>query len=99
MEKIDILGRESFVEHLMKLMNNITETKSSTCFAINGAWGCGKSFVLDLFEQQLNQFHSEENMSGKYFVIRYNCWEFDYYDEPAIAIVASIISVIEKKQN
>ena len=97
MEKIDILGRESFVEHLMKLMNNISETKSSTCFAINGAWGCGKSFVLDLFEQQLNQFHSEENMSGKYFVIRYNCWEFDYYDEPVIAIVASIISGIEEK--
>jgi hypothetical protein len=78
-------------------MNNISSNKASTCFAINGSWGCGKSFVLDMFEEQLNVIQSEETYTDKYFVIRYNSWKYDYYEEPLVAIVATMISVIEEK--
>lgn len=97
MEKLDILHRDAFVEHLMSFMNNISSNNTSTCFAINGPWGCGKSFVLDMFEEQLNLIQSEETSTDKYFVIRYNSWKFDYYEEPLVAIVATILSVIEEK--
>lgn len=97
MKKLDILNRDIFVDQLLRLIDNISSNKASTCFAINGAWGCGKSFVLDMFEEQLNVIQSEETFSDRYFVIRYNSWKFDYYEEPLVAIVSTIISVIEEK--
>lgn len=99
MSKIDILNREPFVEQIVRLVENISENKTSTCFAINGAWGCGKSFVLDRFEERLNEIKVdiEEKSKYKYFIIRYNSWKFDYYEEPLIALVATIISAIEDK--
>ena len=70
MDKLDILNRDEFVEQLVRLIENISDNKTSTCFAINGAWGCGKSFVLDMFEEELKPY------SEKYFVVRYNCWKY-----------------------
>lgn len=97
MEKLDILNRNVFVEQLLHLMENISSNKSSTCFAINGSWGCGKSFVLDMFEEQLGMIQSEETFTDKYLIVRYNSWKFDYYEEPLVAIVSTMISVIENK--
>lgn len=97
MDKLDILNRDAFIEQLLRLMDNISSNKASTCFAINGPWGCGKSFVLDMFEEQLNVIQSEETYTDKYFVVRYNSWKFDYYDEPLVAIVSTMIAVIEEK--
>ena len=97
MDKLDILNRNEFVEKLIRLVENISNNKTSTCFAINGEWGTGKSFVLEMFEEKLSQIQSEESFSDKYFVIHFNCWKYDYYEEPLIAIVSSIIAEIEGK--
>lgn len=97
MDKLDILNRDEFVEQLVRLIENISDNKTSTCFAINGAWGCGKSFVLDMFEGKLSKIHSEETFNEKYFIVRYNCWKYDYYEEPLIAIVSEILRVIDAK--
>ena len=72
MDKLDILNREEFVQQLLRFVDNVSSNKTSTCFAINGPWGCGKSFVLDMFEEQLGLIQSEETYTDKYFVIRYN---------------------------
>ena len=97
MNKIDILNRGKFVDDLLQVMENISDNKASTCFALNGAWGSGKSFVLDMFEEKLGEFQSEETSTDKYFIIRYNSWQYDYYEEPLVAIVSTMISTIEKK--
>lgn len=97
MEKIDILNRDEFVQQLLRLVENISDNQASTCFAVNGAWGSGKTFVLDLFQEQLEQIQSEETYTDKFFVIQYNCWKFDYYQEPLVAIVASMTTAIEQK--
>lgn len=97
MDKLDILGRDAFVDRLLRLVENISDNKASTCFAVNGPWGCGKSFVLDMFEERLDSIQVHETNADKYFVIRYNSWKFDYYDEPLVAIVATMISIIEEK--
>ena len=57
MDKLDVLNRDTFVEQLVRLMNNLSDNKSSTCFAINGAWGCGKSFLLDILKKDLERFN------------------------------------------
>lgn len=97
MDKLDVLNRDAFVEQLVRLMNNLSDKKSSTCFAINGAWGCGKSFLLDIFEERLGKIQSEKTFKEKYFVVRYNSWRYDYYEEPLVAIVSTMISIIEEK--
>lgn len=97
MEKTDILNRSEFIDQLLRLMEHISSNKASTCFAINGTWGCGKSFVLDLFQEKLEQIQSEKTANDKYFVIRYNSWKFDYYEEPLVAIVSTMIAAIEEK--
>lgn len=97
MNKIDILNRDKFVDDLLRVMENVSDNKASTCFALNGAWGSGKSFVLDMFEEKLGQIQSEETSTDKYFIIRYNSWQYDYYEEPLVAIVAAMISTIEEK--
>lgn len=97
MDKLDILQRDEFVKQLERMIENISANKSSTCFAINGKWGCGKTFVLDMLQEKLEAKQNEETADNEYFVIRYNSWKFDYYREPLIAIVAEMVSVIEEK--
>ncbi len=97
MDKIDILNRDEFVEQLVCLVENISDNKTSTCFAINGAWDSGKSFVLDMFEEQLSVIQSEVTFDDKYFIVHYNCWKYDYYEEPLIAIVSSTLAEIDRK--
>ena len=97
LDKIDILNREEFVKQLITITENISKNRISTSFAINGVWGSGKSFVLDMFEEKLSQIQSEDTATDKYFIVRYNCWECDYYEEPLVAIVATMLDTIEKK--
>ena len=97
MDKLDILNREEFVEKLINLTQQLSFTKKSATFAIDGSWGVGKSFVLDMYEEKLSQERSEETNKDRYFVIRYNCWKYDYYEEPLIAIVSAMIETIEQK--
>ena len=47
MKKLDVLNRDKFVDNLLRVMGNISDNKVSTCLALNGIWGSGKSFVLD----------------------------------------------------
>ena len=93
MGELDILNREIFVNDLVTLIENISGNRKSVSFAINGAWGCGKSFVLNMLEERLSQYQLAETASDKYFIIRYNCWKYDYYEEPLIAIVAAMIDM------
>ncbi|HJA50644.1 MAG TPA: KAP family NTPase [Candidatus Fusicatenibacter intestinipullorum] len=97
MDKLDILQRDEFVKQLERMIENISANKSSTCFAINGKWGSGKTFVLDMLQEQLEEKQSEKTAADKYFIIHYNSWKYDYYEEPVIALVVSIVRVIENK--
>lgn len=86
--QIDLLNRWSFVERMIDVVNILSKGKKNYCYAINGVWGSGKSFVLDEFEKWVKAF-------GNFFYIRYNCWEYDYYDEPLLSLVSVMLETIE----
>ena len=95
----DILDRQGFVDRLISLCSIVSGNRSNVCFAVNGKWGTGKTFVLDMFEEQIQNVHQDGTVLSRYLVFRYNCWEYDYYDEPLVAIIASIIDQLETKVN
>ena len=76
----------------------LSDKKEGCCFAIDGAWGSGKSFVLEKFEKQLSAIQSEETANDKFIVFHYDCWKYDYYEEPLIAIVAAMLDTIKEEQ-
>ena len=64
MEKIDILNRDSDVERIQSIIQIVSERKGNTSFAINGDWGSGKSFVLNMMEESLELIQNEETATN-----------------------------------
>lgn len=90
-EKIDILSRRQYINNLKVIINKLSENKRGCAFAIDGRWGCGKTFILEKLEDDLSLFQSEDTADDAYFIFHYNCWEYDYYEEPAVAIISAMI--------
>lgn len=89
-ERIDILNREQFVDNVFNIIDKLSKDRKSCTFAINGDWGSGKSFVLDMLEKKLSEWQNEETATNQYIVFHYNCWQYDYYDEPLVAIASAL---------
>lgn len=89
---IDILERQEIVGQIMSMLITLSETQSSCTFALNGKWGSGKTFVLNMLERQLWDYQAGD----RFIVLHYNCWQYDYYDEPLIAIVSAILDNIDE---
>lgn len=88
-DKIDILNRQPFINQILEIIDSVANKKDKLSFAIDGCWGSGKTFLIKQLEKQL------EN-KNKYFIFHYNCWEYDYYDEPLIAIVSAMLYCASK---
>ncbi len=93
----DRLNKYNEIYGIVNVIDNCLETGNQITFSLEGKWGKGKSWVLDKVEKVLNG----ENIStasalpdnkdthdrNKYFVVKYNAWENDYFDEPLIGIL------------
>ena len=83
----DMLGREPFVTLLDNIITQKISANEGFSFAIDGKWGCGKSWIIKELEKKLEP---------RYFVVHYNCWENEYYDEPLVAILSVIIDKLNQ---
>lgn len=83
----DLLNREEFVSDIMSIIESLSKEKKTCTFSINGSWGCGKSFIIDTVKCKLH----ERNC----LAISYNAWENDFYEEPLVAILASLVDNIQ----
>jgi len=86
----DLLGREPFVTLLDNIITQKISAREGFSFAIDGKWGCGKSWIIKELEKKLE---------SRYFVVHYNCWENEYYDEPLVAILSVIIDKLNQIEN
>ena len=93
--KIDLLDRNEFIENVIKIVNQLSEIKKGCCFSIEGGWGIGKTFVIEEVSDRLKLQQSEETFDNQYFVFNYNCWKYDYYKEPSVAIISSMLESLE----
>ena len=91
MSRIDLLGRTQFVNMLEIIVSNKIDQHAGCSLAIDGKWGCGKSFILKMLEKKLK--------GRGYFVVHYNCWQNDYYEEPLEAILSVLVDALNGLQS
>lgn len=85
----DKIGRKEIVDKICGLVDSLNED-SNFCLSINGAWGSGKSFVLDMIEDKLSQ-------SPEYIIVKYDAWENSFYPDPLIAMLSCVIEGLGNK--
>jgi len=97
-KRIDLLNREPFMENVLKVINQLSDIRKGCCFSIEGSWGIGKTFVIEEIEEQLKSSLLTETNDERYFVFHYNCWQHDYYEEPAVAIISAMLASIKEDE-
>ena len=95
--KIDLLQRREFINRIVALIKTTSNNNGHRTFAIDGEWGSGKTWVLEEIEKELLAIEIEEG-KRPFLVIHYNCWEYDYYEEPFIAIVSALLNFVENSK-
>lgn len=86
----DFLSRDQFISIVSNIVDSKIRQKEGYSFAIDGEWGCGKTTVLDILEERLK---------CRYLVVRYNCWKYDFYEEPLIALLSEFARAINSEQS
>ena len=87
MELQDKIGREDIVNKICSLVDNL-KPDANFCLALNGEWGSGKTFVMQMLEQKFCE-HPE------YIVIQYDAWKNNFYSDPLIAILYCLLDGIK----
>ena len=90
-ETVDVLNREQFIDMLYQLVNTMSDLKQGKIFSIDGTWGYGKTYVLEELERRLSPVVNEDTYDDKFYVFHYNCWQYDYYEEPSVAIISAML--------
>lgn len=90
-EKIDILDRKKIIDDIEQILVLLSEQKQGRVFALDGKWGYGKTYILERLEKELEVLQNEETQDDRFYVFHYNCWQYDYYEEPVVAIVSAML--------
>lgn len=84
----DLIGRKEITDKICYLVDYLPPD-SNFCLALNGKWGSGKSHVLHMVQEQLQE-HDE------YIVIHYDAWKNNFYSDPLIAILYCILDKLKE---
>ncbi len=77
----DQLGRKPYAQNIREMLADETEP---IVVAVNGKWGCGKTFFLERFAREYEK-------DGKGGVCIYlNAWECDYLSNPLLFLLSGI---------
>ena len=90
MNNNDYLSRQPYLDLLKSIITNQKDNSTGYSFAIDGEWGCGKTWILTELEKQLT-----DDSERKYLIFHYNAWENDFYDEPLVALLSVMIDYLE----
>ncbi len=101
----DILSREDYVNNVVSMVKDCAKNSKPTTFAIDGKWGQGKTWLIDKIEAKLKNLDISKNYTkdeyekapSEYFIVHYNAWEKDYYEEPLLAILSTIVNELNKQ--
>ena len=90
--KIDTLNRDIYIKNIKHVIEVLKNNGNGGSFAISAGWGYGKSFVLEKLESELS---SNED----FIILHFDCWKYSYYEEPLIALLASMVDQLQEVDN
>ena len=85
----DKIGRQEIVDKICGIVDSLKKDEN-VCVAIDGPWGSGKTFVLNMIEGQLSK-------TQEYTIIKYDAWENSFYSEPLVSILSCVIDEIKER--
>ena len=56
----DLLNRQALVDQIIHLLDILSDTRGSCTLVLNGKRDSGKTFVLNMLEQQLREYQDGE---------------------------------------
>ena len=89
---VDTFDRAKFVNQVLEIVYAAKKQENGTAFSVSAGWGYGKTFVLNELETRLKD-------ANDIMVLHYDCWKYNYYDEPLMAMIASITDQLTQLQN
>ena len=89
--KEDKIGRGIIVNKIIALIDQLA-LDQHFCLALDGEWGSGKSYVLDLIEDKIQKSDHKE-----YMIIKYDAWKNNFYPDPLIAILYCVLDSLQQK--
>lgn len=101
----DLLMRRQMVDDISSIIRSCAEMEKPMAFSIEGEWGKGKTWIVEKIADTLVgiDVSSEEKCKNKntaigdFLVFKYNAWEKDYYEEPLLAILITLINQLNKQ--
>lgn len=96
LKKPDYLKRENDIKNVCDIIHGLKVSHSGTSFAVSGKWGYGKTYFLELLIDKLSEIPESQDD----IILYYDCWKYNYYDEPIIPIMSILsdgLSEISKK--
>lgn len=101
MEKsLDLLNREEDLKKIITVIETLSTNKeNSNSYAIEGAWGCGKSWLINKLAAELYDMQDINIPGGKYCVLKFNPWEYDYYNEPLLSLILSLKNQVKAENS
>ncbi len=85
----DKLGRNDVITKIKVLIDMLYENYNF-CLALDGKWGSGKTYVLEMLYEQL---HDDKS----YIVIKYDAWKNSFYPDPLIAILYCVLDSLTQE--
>lgn len=100
----DHLTRIQTVEDLINIIGASTDNGGATAFSLEGEWGLGKTWIIDKVEDALKgreifdeKDEEYQSLKNRYLVFKYNAWEKDYYEEPLLAILITMVNQLNQE--
>ena len=92
-EMQDILKRDNQLLQVKKIIECHSKSDKGFAVAIDGNWGCGKTYFLKMLEAE----YAIDD-----YVFYYDAWSNNYYDEPVIGLLDCLcqgLNEINKNKN
>lgn len=90
-EDLDLLNRGNDIKQILSVIEQLSNRNDTTVsFAIEGDWGCGKTWLINNLAAELYNMQDIDIPGGKYCVLKFNPWEYDYYNEPLLSLILSL---------
>ena len=95
---IDVLDRSTLIDQIIKVIEYYADKNHSVSFSIQGSWGIGKSWIINNLAAELYNMQDINIPGGKYCVLKFNPWEYDYYNEPLISLILSLKNQVNSEK-